>query len=164
MWCAGLLAGWLLVVVFLVANIFQLNSSKFVFLFRIVNKSKRCENIHRLELCKFFKLCVAHLPVKRGIRMTFNIIHFFLFTIYKVIHSYIQITFSLYKNKITINSIINCAYLKQLVIRSLLLKTRLIHHNLHIQFTYTRFAQMYYNVSIFPVRRRINIIFYKRQY
>ena len=45
---------------------------------------------------------------------------FFLFTIYKGIHSYIQITLSLYKIKININSIINFAYLKQFVIRSLL--------------------------------------------
>ena len=34
-----------------------------------------CEHVHRLELRKFLKLCVAHLPVKREIRTTFNLGH-----------------------------------------------------------------------------------------
>ena len=40
---------------------------KSVFLFWLLNMCRGCEQIHRLELCKFFQLC-AHLPVKGGIK------------------------------------------------------------------------------------------------
>ena len=55
------------------------------------------------------------------------------FSMYKVMHSYIQITLSHYKIKFNINSITNFAYLKQLVIR-LLFETKLIHNNIHRKF------------------------------
>ena len=41
---------------------------KSVFLFSLLNMAIRCENVHRVELRKFFYFCVAHLPVKRDIK------------------------------------------------------------------------------------------------
>ena len=82
----------------------------------------------------------------------YNIFFFFLlFTIYNVIHSYIQLTFSLYEIKININSIINFAYFDKLWLAHSF-KTRLIHHNVHIKF---KICSSVLQCEYFSVRRII---------
>ena len=41
----------------------------------LINMSIICEHVHGLELRRFLKLCVAHLPVRREIRTKFNFGH-----------------------------------------------------------------------------------------
>ena len=45
------------------------SSKKSVFLFWLIYMAIRCEHAHRLELRMFLNFCVAHLAVKREIRM-----------------------------------------------------------------------------------------------
>ena len=50
-----------------------ITKSELVFWF--LNLAKGCEHVHRLELRKFLKFCVVHLPVKSEKKTKFNFGH-----------------------------------------------------------------------------------------